>query len=316
MDRTTARNLNHIDFEGTTPARARRFSGLGANCATLPAPPAEVSSDDFLRWVLRRAGLDAAAYRAEPLRRRLPACRRVLKVHSVGAARELLEHQPELISTAIGSLLIGVTDFFREPAVFDMLAAQVLPRLAGRKGPVRIWSAACSTGAELYSVAILLAEGGLLERTYLLGTDCRDEAIEQARLGSYDAKSLEAIPSTTRDKYFEPDGRRRKLINALRRRAHWKTADLLAGVEMGPWDIILWRNGAIYLEAHAAEAIWRQLASVLASDGVVIVGKAERPPRDAGLIQMGRCVYCREPAIANPSQSGDRPSIRGRIDRQ
>ena len=140
-------------------------------------------------------------------------------------------------------------------------------------------------------MAILLSEAGLLERSYLLGTDCRGDAIERAKLGLYDAAMLKLVRCATRDKYFEPAGQQWRPVEALRRQVHWKVADLLAGVEDGPWDIILWRNAAIYLKPCPAETIWRRLASVLAPEGVLIAGKAERPPRDAGLTHAARCIY-------------------------
>jgi chemotaxis methyl-accepting protein methylase len=149
-------------------------------------------------------------------------------------------------------------------------------------------------------MAILLSEAGLLHGSYLLGSDCRGDAIERARLGLYDASLLSLVPSAMRDRYFEPDGRFCRPVEALRRQVHWKVADLLAGVEDGPWDIIFWRNAAIYLNPLPAETIWRRLAAVLAPQGLLIAGKADRPPADAGLKAVGRCIYrvacdsCRE----------------------
>ena len=216
-----------------------------------------------------------------------------MKVSSPQKARTLLERKPSLITKVISSLLIGVTEFFREPGVFDSLRRQVLPALAGGNRRLRIWSAAGSTGAELYSMAIVLSVAGLLERSYLLATDCRGDAIERGKLGLYDATMLRLVPSATRDKYFEAVGQDWRPLAALRRQVHWKVADLLAGVEDGPWDIILWRNAAIYFKPDPADGIWRRLVSVLSPQGVLVTGKADRPPRDAGLTTMGRCIYRR-----------------------
>ena len=208
--------------------------------------------DEFIAWTLDRAGLDAAAYRPQPLVRRLPACLRVLKVRSPHAARKLLERKPRFLAKAVSALLIGVTEFFREPDVFEFLGTQVLPAWAARNPRRRIWSAACSTGAELYSMAALLGEAGLLEGSYLLGSDCRGDAIEHARRGLYDATLLRLVPWAMRERHFEPAGQHWRPVEALRRHVHWKVADLLAGVEEGPWDIIFWRNVAIYLHPCAA----------------------------------------------------------------
>jgi chemotaxis methyl-accepting protein methylase len=293
MNSSASRDLSHICFEGKKLARRPCSCPPGACITALadaPHAPAE-RLDDFVSWVFCRAGLDAAAYRTPPLDRRLPACLRAMKVRSTQAARELLERKPHLITKVISLLLIGVTEYFREPGVFDFLRTQVLPALAGRKRRLRIWSAACSSGAELYSIAILLSEAGLLERSYLLGTDCRGDAIERARLGLYDAAMLKLVGAERRNEHFELAGHQWRPVEALRRQVQWKVADLLAGVEDGPWDIILWRNAAIYLKPWSAEAIWRRLASVLAPRGVLVVGKADRPSRDAGLACAARCIY-------------------------
>ena len=197
MNSSATQDLSHISFEGKTPSR-RRPSRTRGTCreafASAPHAPEE-RLDDFISWALGRAGLDAAAYRPQSLQRRLPACLRAMKVRSTAAARELLEQKPRLVAKAVSSLLIGVTEFFREPDVFDFLRTQALPALAGRNQRLRIWSAACSTGAELYSMAILLSEAGLLARSRLLGSDCRGDAIERAKLGLYDAETLKLVPA-------------------------------------------------------------------------------------------------------------------------
>ena len=273
---------------GSESSRARRDCD---RATAAPAPVPHAHMDEFLSWILGRVGLSAAAYRPQPLTRRLPACFRAIKVDSPYAARELLERQPQLLAKAVSSLLIGTTEFFREPDAFDFLRAQALPALAGSNRRLRIWSAACSTGAELYSVAMLLSEAGLLERSCLLGTDCRGDAIERAGRGLYDAPLLKLVPRATREQFFEPAGGQWRPIEPLRRQVHWKVADLLAGVEEGPWDIILWRNAAIYLQPCPADSLWRRLVSVLAPGGLLIAGKADRPPHDAGLTPAARCVY-------------------------
>jgi chemotaxis protein methyltransferase CheR len=302
---STAYDLRHISFEGKPPLRPRCSCARGpCRAALVPAEPApEGCKDEFIDWALDRAGLDAAAYRMKPLRRRLPACLRALKVQSTEAARALLERGPSLLAVAVDSLLLGVTEFFRDGDVFESVRTVVLPRLARRRGPLRIWSAGCSTGEELYSVAILLAEAGLLDRSFLLGTDCRPEAIERAKAGLYRTAATDLVPCALRARYFEPTRFRRTLpgartddaawrpIEALRRQVYWKVADVAHGVEAGPWDVILWRNMAIYLEAAPAQHVWRRLSCALTPEGFLIAGKAERPPHGVSLTSVARCVY-------------------------
>ncbi|MCE5325639.1 MAG: hypothetical protein LLG01_04430 [Planctomycetaceae bacterium] len=284
------RSLEHILFEGKLSLGRPSLRAPGGN--TLPAPPAENEPlDAFVAWVLEQAALPASAYRAAPLHRRLPACLRAIKADSAAHARRRIERDPQLLTAAVNSLLIGVTEFFRDAGVLEAVRDFIVAELAPRPGPVRIWSAACSNGAELYSMAILLAEAGLLDRCVLLGTDCRRDAICQSREGLYDPSSLKGMSLELRRKYLRQDGLRWRVVESLRRNIQWRIRDVLAGVEDGPWDVILWRNAAIYLKAQSAAAVWQEMVTELRAGGVLVSGRAERPPSPAGLRSINRCLY-------------------------
>lgn len=285
--------LRHVRFAGRPISAARpprRPPRLSSPAASVAAPTSELPGP-FVSWVLHRAGLDAASYRGQPLERRVSACLRALRAHSEAEARQILEDRVDLLATAVDALLIGVTEFFRDGAVFEALGTEVLAKRASRGRPLRVWSAGCSTGAELYSVAILLSEAGLLKGSFLLGSDCRHDAIERAKAALYNADDLRKVDPSDRPRHFEKAGSLWRPAEPLRRHVHWKVADLDRHVEPGPWDMILWRNMAIYLRAGAAASVWRRLESALAPGGVVVVGKAERPPAELRLICVRRCIY-------------------------
>jgi chemotaxis methyl-accepting protein methylase len=254
-------------------------------------PEGHASARGLAAWLLMRAGLDPADYRAAPLDRRVPACLRALKVDSEAAARLRLRANPALVNTALDVFLIGLTDFFRDTDVFDVLRRDVIPALAALGSPLRVWSAGCSNGAELHSVAILFSEAGLLDRARLVGTDCRASAIEAGRLARYTAASLACVPPATRDRYFTRDGNRRRLIPALRERLDWRVRDVLLHCERGPWHLVLCRNLTIYLAPQAAHRLTESAVAALAPGGFIVVGRAERLPAIEGLTQVARCVY-------------------------
>jgi chemotaxis protein methyltransferase CheR len=256
----------------------------------------------FISWVFLQAGLDVDRYRVQPLKRRLSACLRALHAESEAQARQILEQRPDLLPTAIGVLFIGVTEFFRDSHVFEALRTEVLPQLASPipTRPLRVWSAGCSNGAELYSIAILLAQRGFLEGSFLLGSDCRLDAIKEANAALFNERALQKIARSDCCLYFEKIGSFWRPIELLRQHIHWKISDLAKGIEEGPWDIVLWRNMGIYLKAEAAEIIWRGLTAVLAPGGVIIVGRAERPPAALPLIQVNRCIYRSCFAVVSP----------------
>lgn len=291
MIRRIGHSLEHILFEGK-PVRLDHSIAGDSHARCIPMSESEREPmDPLITLVLELAGLPVGAYRAVPMGRRLPACLRALKVDSLSAARPLLEQRPKMLMNAVSSLLIGVSEFFRDPDVFDALRRIIAGDLAIRQGPIRVWSAGCSNGAELYSVAILLAEAGLLSRSLLVGTDCRPDAIQQARAGLYSRTCVQQIAASLLQKYFENTDGQWRVVEPLHRSMRWRVRNFLDSLEAGPWDIILWRNVAIYLESGHAAAMWESLANALCPGGILVVGKAERPPESAGLSYISRSIY-------------------------
>jgi chemotaxis protein methyltransferase CheR len=286
--------LKYVSFTGKPVRVAGQYSHRAKKTSSIAGRALSnhvEKPSQFISELFKRAGLNPESYRNKPLHRRLPSCLRTLRADSEAFAIQMLEREPELLAMAIDALLIGVTEFFRDSETFETLRTEILPQLASRGRPLRVWSAGCSNGAELYSVAILLAQAGMLESSYLLGTDCRFEAIEQARNGIYDLSQLRNIQLPDQCVYFTSAGKNYRPIGLLRRNIHWHVADLLQGIEQGPWDLLLWRNMAIYLTVEAAEPVWRGLVSSLAPGGALIVGRAERPPAALPLVNQKRCIY-------------------------
>ena len=287
MTKQSGYSLEHIAFEGkaescTKHARPRFNRGTSA----IKQEPMHA----FAAWVLESIGLPADAYRGAPMRRRLTACLRALKVGSAAEAWSLVQN-PESAAVAVDSLMIGVTEFFRDGEVFDALREIVTAKLTIQRGPIRVWSAGCSNGAELYSLAILLAESGLIDRSILVGTDCRVTAIREAQYGIYSESSIQSMDASLRQKYIRCTEGRWRVVSSLRRRTQWQVGNVLSGIETGPWDIILWRNMAIYLNLKPATQVWNDFIKGLRPEGLLVVGKAERPPESAGLMNISRCIY-------------------------
>jgi chemotaxis methyl-accepting protein methylase len=250
--------------------------------------------DAFIRSLFACAGLDANAYRPESLRRRLHACLRALRAGSILDARRTLAYNPSLVSVALNAVVLGVTSFFRDAAVYDQIAFNVLPALFRSGCPARVWSVGCSDGQELYSVAILLAELNLLDGCYLLGTDCRGEAIQRARDGYYDAAALRNVPHAWVERYFHRQTDRWRVVSSLRTAVQWRTADVTRVAEPGVWDLILCRNMAMYLRPEASGKLWELFERALRPGGYLVLGKAERPINARRLSPVGPCLYRRD----------------------
>lgn len=288
-------DTRHITFEGIPASRLPpKTTLLRSDSWERGAEDESCSVDELSAWLLQRAGVDPEAYRANSLLRRRSACLRQLRVASSAAALQVLERDGRMVSGGLDALLIGVSAFFRDAAVFAVLEQSVLPGLlAASGGGLRVLSAGASTGQELYSVAMLLAERGALATSTLLGLDCRPAAVQQARTGVYETAELESLPVERRVRFLEETAGRRQICAGLRARIDWQVGDVLSHREEQPRDLILFRNVAIYLKRSHADRVWTRLTDQLRPGGVLITGKAESPPSGLGYERIAPCVYRR-----------------------
>ena len=200
-------DLSHIRFEGTHTNRGSLGPQVLVRHPSLARrrPPVqdEPVASGLQARILSQQGLDPARYRHRPLERRLGACLRALGVSSEVAAWERVESDRAAQAVALNTLLIGVSSFFRDAAVFEVIRTTVVDALKRLGRPPRVWSVGCSTGTELYSVAMILEREGLLDGAELLGTDCRADAIWSAREGVFERDHVANLDGRTRDRYFE-----------------------------------------------------------------------------------------------------------------
>ena len=185
--------FRHVHFfdEGPATVVTLRPTRSAGDRPCRPATSGHDSLDpqmlQFVAAVLQRSGLSLEAYRPTTLARRIRVCLRSLGAASLSEAQARLQREPRLLPVALNSLLLGVTKFFRDAKVFRYLDEMVFPVWADNARERRIWSAGCSNGAELYSIAMLLERHQLLSSSWLLGTDCREDALQRARRGWFDS---------------------------------------------------------------------------------------------------------------------------------
>jgi chemotaxis protein methyltransferase CheR len=181
------------------------------------------------------------------------------------------------------------TSFFRDQAPFEMLKYKIVPDIVdaraaalpkGSRIPLRIWSAACATGQELYSIAIALKEAlGDLSRyeLRLLGTDISDAAVAKASLGRYTTAELARGMSEGRIAgNFERDGDGFRIRDEIRALASFKRFNLQEDIaSLGSWDIVFCRNIAIYFSDEAKKSLFDRIGKILASAGCLVLGSTE-----------------------------------------
>ncbi len=291
-------NFAHIYFHGFAPSGKTpaanpcpKQSVKRAGRKDLPAD--EAPMDPLMAWMLERAGLCATDYRANAMKRRLTACLRHLRAPSVPAAREMLERQPELLASVLNTALIGVTGFFRDEEVFACLASRVLPELARERTQINVCSVGVSGGQELYSTAMLLAEAGILDRARCLGVDCRSTAIRNAEVGIFPESELAGVSPERRARFFLPSPRGGEVAPVLKERIQWKKADVMNLTLESLQSLILFRNVGIYFNEPQAASAWTRLCGWLEPGGLIVTGKAEKPPSELPLERIAPSIYRR-----------------------
>lgn len=185
-------------------------------------------------------------------------------------------------ASVIDALTINETSFFRMPAQFEALGA-MLSELASRRRTgildrprLRLWSAACSTGEEPYSMAMtVLAQPDRSFTAEILATDLCQQALERARNGRYADWRLENLPKGYKEAYFEPDGTGIRIKPAVRDMVRFLPHNLKAPPPPGPWDVIFCRNVMIYFDNAFRADLLKRLHDALAPGGVLFVGEGE-----------------------------------------
>ena len=186
----------------------------------------------------------------------------------------------------IESITTNETSFFRDTAPFELLRHKLIPELMDRRSraigrtPIRVWSAACSTGQEAYSTAIVFKEllGDLSRHDIrILGTDISNRVVAQASYGEYNRFEMErGLDSEKFAKHFVVSGNRWKVRDEIRSLATFRTMNLLEPYTMPhSFDIIFCRNVAIYFNEADRIKLFRNLLRYLAKDGSLIIGSTE-----------------------------------------
>ena len=205
----------------------------------------------------------------------------------------------------IEAISTNETYFFRDNTPFELMRNKIIPELIDRRGlhydkskiPIRIWSAACSTGQEVYSIAMTLTEMLPDPSRYevsILGTDISDKVIARASYGKYNQFEIaRGLPLPLRHKYFTPKGEEWRINDQIRGMAQFRKMNLMDSFSdlNGAFDLIFCRNVAIYFNLPDKIKLFQKIAKVLRPDGALIVGGSETLSGIAP--EFGVCRYLR-----------------------
>jgi len=226
------------------------------------------------------------------------------------------------IAGLIEEVVVRETYFFREPDQFRFLRNVVLPEITARKPaplPIRLWSAACASGEEAYSLAILLEEVGLGSRGEVVGTDLSREALRKAARATYGRWSLRGEGAFRARRHLSGSANLLALDPEIRDRVRFErlnlARDLYPSAErgIGGFDLVLCRNVLIYFDAATVAHVAQRLYQSLAEDGWLVLGSSDPPLAEHApfrkVVTPGGVFYRRQAPASDPRLPG-RPALR------
>lgn len=228
------------------------------------------------------SGIDFSNYKRTTVLRRIE--RRMVVTHSTGLSDyvRLLAENGEEADILVKEILIGVTNFFRDPSFFEKLKLNVIYSIvehAGEKDPIRVWSAGCSTGEEAYSLAILfretLEELGVQRDVKIFATDVDSRAIEQAGKGIYPKSILEDVSPERLARFFTKKNDQYIISKEIRRMIIFAPHNMLSDPPFGKLDLICCRNVMIYFQPVLQRSLFSIFHSALKNGGYLFLGKSE-----------------------------------------
>lgn len=239
-----------------------------------------MTTPDFVRFkrqIKDKTGLDLESYKSQQLERRILAMMKQAEQPSLSHFYKHLDSSPAAMRQFLDKLTINVSDFFRNPERWEHLAKEILPMLAKDRPRLKLWSAGCSIGAEVYSLAILLGEMNRLTTSQLVATDIDAAAMAQAKAGTYSDYDIKGLTPERLRRHFTKNGDgQHQISDQLRRSVNFRTVDLLKDRYESGCDLILCRNVVIYFTEEAKVEIYRRFYHSLNEGGILFVGGTER----------------------------------------
>ncbi|MGG1631290.1 CheR family methyltransferase [Rossellomorea sp. NRS-1567] len=231
---------------------------------------------EFIQGIKRKTGIDLSLYKEAQMKRRLTA---LYEKKGFGSFQEFfskLNRDSEEMEEFLDRMTINVSEFYRNYKRWEVLETKILPRLLQENKSLKIWSAACSTGEEPYTIAMMLSEHMTLSGRTITATDIDKNAIQRARNGLYPERSLNEVPSVMKARYFTQEGALFKLNEEIRKNVTFKQQNLLSDPFEGNYDLIVCRNVLIYFTEEAKNLLYKKFNASLRPGGVLFVGSTEQ----------------------------------------
>lgn len=230
----------------------------------------------FIHKIHKSIGINLSLYKEAQMKRRLTSLRNKRGYDNFNSYYRAIMQNETLMDEFINRITINVTEFYRNPKRWDILHKKILPIIIESKSTLNIWSAACSTGEEPYTVAMLMQKHFPMISTKILATDIDEVALELAKQGIYKEDSLKDLPSYYKKEYFKQKNGLYHINPSIKQKVTFKKHDLLQDPYPKRQDLIICRNVLIYFTDEAKNSVYKNFSHSLIDDGVLFVGSTEQ----------------------------------------
>ncbi|MBD1396365.1 PAS domain-containing protein [Pontibacter sp. JH31] len=242
----------------------------------------EAVLQEILELVCSHTQMDFTNYKMATINRRVHKRMQHLKLESMEAYLHYLHDNPAEIKQLCQEFFINVTSFFRDQEVFELLKDRVIPEIIQSKKanePVKVWVAACSTGEEVYSLAILFCEVyhelGIEPNVKLFATDIDQRALQQASKGTYNPSISKNVSQSRLERFFQKKGNKYEVSDQIRKMVIFAQHDLQKDPPFSKIDLITCRNMLIYLNPALQNKVLSLFPYALNKDGFLLLGPSE-----------------------------------------
>lgn len=232
--------------------------------------------EGFKTKIFKLTGIDLSSYKERQMRRRIDSLIKRNNYDDYDLYHKALLNDQKLYNEFINYLTINVSEFYRNPNQWEQLEKEIMPYILNHNKKPKIWSAACSTGEEPYSLVMLMSLFMDLSNIKIIATDIDDGAIEKAKRGIYIPKSLANLPSSFVNNFFEKIGENYKIKDNIKKCVEFKKHNLLNDSYFDNCDLITCRNVMIYFTDEAKNVMYNRFRESLNPNGILFVGSTEQ----------------------------------------
>lgn len=242
----------------------------------------ELEIDLLLEAIYRLSGFDFRQYNRSSISRRIANRMRMNNIPTISRVLEKVIHEDGLLEQLLNDFSINVTEMFRDPSFFKAFRQEVVPYL--RDYPeIRIWHAGCATGEEVYSMAILLQEEGLIDQAVIYATDMNEQVLEKAKKGVFPINKMQAYTKNYMraggihafSEYYKTDNQYAYFQPSLLKNIIFAQHNLVTDQSFNEFHVIMCRNVLIYFSSELQNQVHNLFSESLSNNGFLCLGDKE-----------------------------------------